>query len=450
MRLDVIEFPDEFIWGVSTASYQIEGAVSEGGRGPSIWDTFSHTPGNVANGDTGDVACDHYHRYRQDVRLMSDLGVDAYRFSVAWPRIFPEGAGRPNRTGLDFYERLVDSLLEAGISPWVCLYHWDLPQALQDRGGWTERDTVHHFGDYAETVANAIGDRVERFLMLNEPSIVALLGHLLGIHAPGKADIAAYAAATHHLNLATGEGVSRLRQLGEWQLGTVLNLEPVHGVGEDEEEVERVVNLYDAFRNRNYLDPLLLGSYPEATAPLLQPYVQGDDLAVISQPLDMLGLNLYSRVRVTADPASLVGFRQLGPPRGAARTEMNWEVYPDALYEQLLELKERYGNPPVYVTENGAAFADEPGSDGEVRDPERIRFMEMYLQAVKRALEAGVDVRGYFVWTLLDNFEWAEGYSKRFGLVYVDFETQERIPKSSFEWYRQTIRSNGFELEAVD
>lgn len=445
----MVTFPDDFTWGVSTASYQIEGAVREGGRGPSIWDTFSHTAGKVANGDTGDVACDHYHRYSEDVRLMAELGVDAYRFSVAWPRIFPAGAGRLNRAGLDFYERLVDSLLESGVTPWACLYHWDLPQALEDDGGWTNRDTVYRFADYAEAVATALGDRVQHFLMLNEPSIVALLGHLLGIHAPGKSDMSAYAAATHHLNLATGEGVSRLRQLGDWQLGTILNLEPVHGVGDDEEEIGRVVSLYDAFRNRNYLDPLLLGSYPEAISLLLQPYVQGDDLATISQPLDMLGLNLYSRVRVAADPASLVGFRQLDPPRGADRTEMNWEVYPDALFEQLLELKERYGNPPVYVTENGAAFADEPDDDGAVRDPERIRFMEMYLDAVHRALEAGVDVRGYFVWTLIDNFEWAEGYSKRFGLVYVDFDSQERVPKSSFDWYRETIRRRGFDLHAA-
>ncbi|MEX2536553.1 MAG: GH1 family beta-glucosidase [Trueperaceae bacterium] len=443
----MIEFPEEFVWGASTASYQIEGAARENGRGPSIWDTFSHTPGKVAGGDTGDVACDHYHRYREDVGLMSELGLGAYRFSVAWPRIFPSGWGRPNRKGLDFYERLVDSVLEQGITPWACLYHWDLPQAVEDSGGWTARDTAYRFADYAEVVAEALGDRVGRFLMLNEPSIVALLGHLLGIHAPGRSDIAAYAAATHHLNLATGEGVSRLRKLGDWQLGTILNLEPVHGVGEDEAEVQRVVDLYDAFRNRNYLDPLFLGSYPEATSILLQPYIRDGDLETIRQPLDMLGLNLYTRVRVTADEGSLVGFRQLDPPRGALRTEMNWEVYPNALFEQLLELKERYGNPPVYVTENGAAFADAPDRAGEVHDPERIRFMAMYLSAVRRALDAGVDVRGYFVWTLLDNFEWAEGYSKRFGLVYVDYETQERIPKSSFDWYRETIRERGFVIE---
>ena len=443
----MIEFPDDFIWGVSTASYQIEGAVREGGRGASIWDTFSHTPGKVANGDTGDVACDHYNRYQEDVRLMGELGVGAYRFSVAWPRIFPEGRGRPKRAGLDFYERLVDELLAADIAPWACLYHWDLPQALEEEGGWTNRDTVERFGDYAETVAEVLGDRVGHFLMLNEPSIVALLGHLLGIHAPGHTDIASYAAATHHLNLATGDGVRRLRALGDWQLGTILNLEPVHGVGEDEAEVQRVVTLYDAFRNRNYLDPLLLGRYPDVTEMLMQPHIRDGDMKSIEQKLDFLGLNLYSRVRVTADAASLVGFRQLDPPRGADRTEMNWEVYPEALFEQLVELMERYGNPPVYVTENGAAFADVPGADGRVLDRERIRFMEMYLHSVHRALEAGVDVRGYFVWTLLDNFEWAEGYTKRFGIVHVDFDTLVRTPKSSAHFYAEVVRSNGASLE---
>lgn len=440
----MIEFPEEFVWGASTASYQIEGAVHEDGRGVSIWDTFSHTPGKTAGGDTGDVACDHYHRYQEDVRLMAQLGLNAYRFSVAWPRVFPSGKGKPNRRGLDFYGRLVDELLEQGIDPWVCLYHWDLPQALEDEGGWTARDTVHRFVDYAEVVAQSLGDRVNNFLMLNEPSIVALLGHLLGIHAPGRSDIADYAAATHNLNLATGQGIARLSELGDWRLGTVLNLEPAHGAGEGEQE-QRVLTLYDAFRNRNYADPLFLGTYPEATAALMQPHIRDGDMEAIRQPLDMLGLNLYSRARVKADPASLVGFRLLDPPRDAERTAMNWEVYPDALYQQLVELKERYGNPPVYVTENGAAFADRREPDGRVRDPQRIAFLADYLAAIRRALDSGVDVRGYFVWSLLDNFEWAEGYDKRFGLVYVDYRSQERVTKSSFDWYRETIRNKGFE-----
>jgi beta-glucosidase len=446
----MIEFPEEFIWGASTASYQIEGAVTEDGRGASIWDMFSHTAGRTNAGDTGDVACDHYHRYREDVRLMADLGLQAYRFSVAWPRIFPGGGGRSNRKGIDFYSRLVDTLLDHGVAPWVCLYHWDLPQAIEDRGGWTSRDTVHRFADYAETVADALGDRVENFLMINEPSVVALLGHLLGVHAPGRTDMAAYAAATHHLNLAAGEGIRRLRQMGPWRLGTILNMEPVHGGGDpDNPEERRVVATYDAFRNRNYADPLLLGRYPEATEALLAPFVRDGDLETIRQPLDMLGLNLYTRARVSFDPGSLVGFRQLDPPAGAPRTAMNWEIYPRALYEQLIELKERYGNPPVFVTENGAAFADAPDQRGAVSDPRRVRFLAGYLRALHRALEEGADVRGYFVWSLMDNFEWAEGYAKRFGLVYVDYETQERLPKSSFHWYRQTIRDRGYSLQAA-
>jgi beta-glucosidase len=444
----MVQFPEEFVWGVSTAAYQIEGAVREGGRGDSIWDTFSHTPGKTAGGDTGDVACDHYHRYREDVALMADLGVQAYRFSVAWPRIFPTGKGRPNRKGLDFYGRLVDALLERGIAPWVCFYHWDLPQALEDGGGWTVRDTVHRFSDYAEVVADHLGDRVRHFLMLNEPSIVALLGHLLGMHAPGRADISSYAAATHHLNLATGQTIARLRETGEWQLGTVLNLEPVHGQGDDE-QARKVVALYDAFRNRNYADPLLFGRYPEVSSQLMQAHLRDGDLEAIRQPLDMLGLNLYGRVRVAPDEGSLFGFRQLDPPSGAPLTAMNWEVYPNALYEQLVELKERYGNPPVYITENGAAFADRTGPGGSVHDPRRIRYLARYLAAARRAMDEGADVRGYFVWSLLDNFEWAEGYDKRFGLVYVDYQTQKRTPKSSFEWYRQAIRNRGFELDDV-
>lgn len=442
----MIQFPKDFVWGVSTAAYQIEGAVQEDGRGASIWDTFSHTPGKVAGGDTGDVACDHFHRYRQDVELMAELGVDAYRFSSAWPRIFPSGKGKANRRGLDYYSRLVDALLERGIEPWLCLYHWDLPQALEDEGGWTSRDTAYRFVDYAEVVAEHLGDRVGHFLMLNEPSVVALLGHLLGIHAPGRTDIADYAAATHHLNLATGLSLTRLREMGEWRLGTVLNVEPVHGA-ENDERTDQVVALYDAFRNRNYIDPLLLGSYPEATLPLVQGYIESGDMEAIKQPLDMLGLNLYSRARVVPDQNSLVGFRQLDPPARAPRTDTNWEVYPDALFQQLIELKEHYGNPPVYVTENGAAFADRRGPDGSVDDPQRIRFLAGYLAALRRAMDAGADVRGYFVWSLLDNFEWAEGYAKRFGLVYVDYETQERVRKSSFDWFAETIGNDGFELE---
>ena len=437
-------FPNGFVWGVSTAAYQIEGAVHEGGRGASIWDTFSHTPGRVANGDTGDVACDHVHRYREDVDLMADLGVDAYRFSVAWSRLFPEGRGRPNRSGRDFYDRLIDTLLEAGVAPWICPFHWDLPQALQDRGGWSARDTVHHFTDYVAFLAEAYGDRVGHFLLINEPNVYALLGHLLGVHAPGVADVAAFGAATHHLNLATGQGIELLRSLGDWQLGTVLNLQPVHAVDGDDEGDLGAAALFDAVWNRNALDPLLRGSYPDLTHALVEPFVVDGDLDRIHQRLDLLGVNYYTRVLVRADPASLVGIAQAPVPADAETTATGWEVTPDALREQLLELKCDYGNPPVFVTENGAAFADEITPAGSVHDTARVRYLERHLAALHEALEAGADVRGYFVWSLLDNFEWTEGYQMRFGIVHVDFANQERTLKASFARFREIITDNGF------
>jgi beta-glucosidase len=439
-----IAFPHDFVWGASTASYQIEGAVREDGRGASIWDTFSHTPGKVASGHTGDVACAHYHRYREDVALMAELGLDAYRFSVAWPRLFPEGRGRPNPRGRDFYDRLIDALLDAGITPWLCLYHWDLPQALQDKGGWRRRDIVDYFADYAVYVAESYGDRVEHFLMLNEPNVVALFGHLFGIHAPGEQDITAFAAATHHQNLAQGEALVRLRELGAWQLGTVLNLQPVHPETKREEDVH-AAQLFDAVWNRNFTEPLFYGCYPEPTQAMLAPYLKDGDLERIRQPIDMLGLNLYTRHLIRADPHSLIGIAQADPPDEARLTAMGWEVYPDALFEQLMELKERYGNPVVYITENGAAFDDRLEGD-QVDDRPRIRYFQRYLHAVHRALQQGANVKGYFVWSLLDNFEWAEGYHKRFGIVYVDYATQKRIPKASFGWWQETIREGGFEL----
>jgi beta-glucosidase len=442
--MNELVFPPEFLWGASTAAYQIEGAVRADGRGVSIWDTFSHTPGKVANGDTGDVACDHYHRYPEDVALMRELGLGAYRFSSAWPRLFPEGRGRANPKGRDFYDRLVDEVLASGIAPWLCFYHWDLPQALQDKGGWANRDTVHYFLDYAAYAAETYGDRVQHFLMLNEPNVVALLGHLLGVHAPGRSDLAAFAATAHHLNLATGLGLSRLRAEGRgWQLGTVLNLQPVHPATDSEADGEAAA-IFDAVWNRLYADPLLKGAYPERVRGMLEPYLQGGDLDAIHQPLDFLGLNLYTRMRVRADPGSLVGMSQAGPEPGAELTDMGWEVYPEALYEQLMDLKDTYGNPRVYVTENGAAYPDVPDARGRVEDAARVRYFEGYLAALLRARAAGANVQGYFVWSLLDNFEWAEGYAKRFGIIHVDYATQRRTPKRSYHWLQGVIREGGF------
>ncbi len=435
------DFPPSFTWGVSTAAYQIEGAAREGGRGPSIWDVFSQTPGKVARGDTGDVACDHYHRWREDLELLRELGVGAYRFSVAWPRWQPSGRGEVNPAGRDFYERLVDGLLDIGVAPWLCLYHWDLPQALQAQGGWSRRDSVEWFGDYAASVMGVLGDRVEHVAVLNEPNVVGLLGHLLGVHAPGLTDLAAYVAATHHLNLATGDTLARLRaEHAGWRLGTILNLQPVLAESDDEPDAA-AATLLDAVWNGNHLEPLVSGRYPPATEAMMAPVVEEGDARRIRQPLDWFGLNLYSQLRVAADPASLVGLRLVDPPEAVETTAMGWEVAPEALSRQLVEAAARLGDVPIVVTENGAAYRDRPGPDLEVDDALRTRYLERHVREVQAARERGVDVRGYFVWSLLDNFEWHEGYAKRFGLVYVDYASQQRSPKRSFRWFRELIRS---------
>jgi len=435
----VAAFPPEFTWGVSTAAYQIEGAVADG-KGASIWDGFAHDAGRIVDGSDGDEACDHLARLDEDLALLARLGVGAYRFSTAWTRLFPEGGGRLRRAGLDAYERLVDGLLERGIAPWLCLYHWDLPQALQDRGGWAQRDTVHYFADYAATVAEHLGDRVRHFLMLNEPNVHAVLGHLLGVHAPGVSDPGAFAAALHHQNLATGMGLARLRDIDpSLTLGTIVNLQPVAAAAEGEEH-QRAAELLDAVWNRASLDPLLLGRYPEPAAWLLGEVADTDDLRLIRQPLDVLGVNYYSRTWVRASTTSLVGLEPVDPPPGSPTTAMGWEVAPGALTEVLAELRDAYGNPPVVITENGAAYEDLPGADGRVDDVARARYLARHLRAVQEAREAGCDVRGYFAWTLVDNFEWAEGFSKRFGLVRLERATQRRTPKRSFEVYRSLIR----------
>lgn len=440
-----VTFPQDFVWGTSMAAYQIEGAWNEDGKGPSIWDTFSHKTGKVRHGETGDVACNHYHLYKQDVALMKELGLKAYRFSTSWPRFFPEGRGKVNTKGRDFYNRLVDELLENNIEPWLCFYHWDLPQALQDKGGWVNRDIVHYFCDYASYVAEALGDRVKHFVMLNEPNVVAILGHVLGIHAPGIQDISALGAVAHHLNIATGMGLERLRsQNSSWQLGTVINLQPVEPKTDRDHDLQAAF-LFDSLWNRMFLDPLYKGQYPEMVMGMLEDHVQAGDMGQIQQPLDFLGMNLYQRVLIESDPKSLVGLRLSEPPANTELTDMGWEVYPKSLYNQLLDLKDNYGNPKVFVTENGAAFKDTP-VNGKVADRQRIHYLARHLQALRQAKDEGANVQGYFVWSLLDNFEWAEGYEKRFGIVYVDYATQKRVPKDSFYWYQQAIREGGFNL----
>ena len=433
-------FPREFLWGAATSAYQIEGATAEDGRRPSIWDTFSATPGKVHGGDTGAVACDFYHRFADDIALMRDLGLRAFRFSIAWPRVLPDGRGRVNERGLDFYDRLVDALLAAGIEPFATLYHWDLPQALEDAGGWPERATAEAFVEYADVVASRLGDRVRHWVTHNEPYCASWLGYVEGVHAPGRTSVAAGTAALHHVLLSHGLAVAALRRASPAaEVGIVLDAWPVYPASDDPDDAAAAW-LADGFRNRLFFDPVLRGSYPDDVLERLgadSPPVRADDLRVIAAPLDFLGVNSYSRNVVRAGPDG-TGPVDV-PPRDAPTTAMGWEVYPDALSEILSRLHREYGVSSLYVTENGAAFEDVWGDDGRIADHERIGYLDSYLGAVGRTIAEGVPVHGYFVWSLLDNFEWAEGYSKRFGLVYVDFETLERVPKSSFYWYRDLI-----------
>ena len=429
-------FPAEFVWGAATASYQIEGAATEDGRGESIWDRFSATPGKVRTGDTGLVACDFYHRYREDIALVRELGLDAFRFSIAWPRILPEGRGRVNQAGLDFYDRVVDELLANDIEPFVTLYHWDLPQALEDQGGWVSRETVDAFCEYAQVVAARLGDRVGRWITHNEPQVASWAGYGSGGHAPGRRSKSDASAAAHHLLLSHGRAVEILRAaVPNATVGITLNLYSVQADSDDESAAE-VARRIDGGDNRWFLDPIFRGEYPADVLELLgdaEPPVEEGDLASISTPLDFLGVNNYSRLVIGGGGKPLRN-------SNAVYTDMDWEVYPDGLYEVLIRLRDEYAVPTIYVTENGAAFGDIRGHDGEVLDPERQDYLEGYIRAVGRAVQAGVPVSGYFVWSFLDNFEWAHGYSKRFGIVYVDYPTLERVPKGSFHWYGDLIR----------
>ena len=444
----------EFTWGVATSAYQIEGAVTRDGRGPSIWDTFAHSGDHIADGSTGDEACDHYSRYAEDVALMAELGVGGYRFSIAWPRIQPEGAGQPNAAGIAFYDRLVDALLERGIDPVATLFHWDLPQALQDRGGWTNRDTALRFAEYADIVGRALGDRVRLWLTLNEPAVHTVYGHIWGMHAPGMRLFDNPFPVVHHQLLAHGLAVAALRATGNGLVGIANNYAPSWAVGSDGRQESATdadraaAAAHDVFYNRLYTDPLLLGHYPDGLDPfpgaaLLPNLIRQDDLATIAAPIDVLGVNYYSPTGVGAPwPGSPLPY-DMRLIDGYRLTHFGWPVVPDALRELLVSLRERYGErlPDIHITENGCAYEDVPGPDGTVDDGDRIAYLEAHVEAVRAAVRAGVPVRGYFVWSLMDNFEWGEGYTKRFGLVYVDFATKRRIPKASYAWYRQLIAS---------
>jgi beta-glucosidase len=433
------EFPSGFRWGVSTSAYQIEGAAGADGRGPSIWDTFARSPGRIVDGSTGDDACDHYHRYAEDVGLLAGLGVSAYRFSIAWPRVQPIGTGAANPAGLDFYDRLVDALLDRGVDPVATLFHWDLPQALEDAGGWLNRDTAHHFADYADLVAARLGDRVKLWITLNEPFIHMSLGHGTGVHAPGRALLFDAFPVAHHQLLGHGLAVSALRGRSTSPVAIANNYSPVRLAGDT--DADRAAGAaYDALHNRVFTDPLLGHGYPEGLGFDLG-VIRDGDLEVIAAPTDVLGVNYYHPTGIrAAEEGSPLPF-EIVPLAGYPRTAFDWPVAPDGLRDLLLQLRDRYGAglPPIQVTESGCAYDDVPDADGRVRDPERIAYLDGHLRAVREAIDAGVEVTGYFVWSLLDNWEWAEGFTKRFGLVHVDYATQRRTPKSSYAWFRDQV-----------
>jgi len=436
-------FPKDFAWGVSTSAYQIEGAVAEDGRKPSIWDLRCKIQGKVANGETGEIACDHYHRMPDDIAMMRDMGLMLYRFSTAWPRILPRGRGAVNQAGLDFYDRVIDRTLEAGMVPWLCLYHWDLPQALEDVGGWTNRDTAYWFADYAAVVAKRTADRVKHYITFNESSVFTVFGYTNDWAAPGVMDRPAHLKATHHVNLAHGLAVDVLRDLVPGAIiGCVHNNQEV--IPEtDTPENRAAAALLDEFWNGAFPDPQNLGHYPPMLAEMMEPYIEAGDMARICRPCDFFGLNHYGPIFCKADPKTLWGFGWGSTPEGAGdRATMGWPIFPEKFGEMLLHLHKRY-HLPIYVTENGCGnHEDAPDAKGEVDDRKRIYFLTRYISEMKAAMQKGADVRGYMVWSLMDNFEWGSGFGPRFGLVHVDFKTLKRTPKNSSKWYAELIKAS--------
>ncbi len=445
---DFISFPPDFNWGVAASAYQIEGAWNEDGKGPSVWDTFSHLTGKTHHDDTGDVAIDHYHRWKEDIQVMKSLGLKTYRFSIAWPRICPDGQpSKINQPGLDFYDRLVDELLANGIQPMPTLFHYDLPQVLQDQGGFANRDTACYFSDYAGIVASKLGDRISSWLTINEPMVFAANGHLSGEHAPGIKDIQAAIAVVHFQLLGHGLAVQAIRSAARRpvSVGIALNLSSVDPASSSPEDVE-AARLFDCMQNRSTLDPIFRGKYPEdllGLIGLLLPAMEPNDLAIISTPIDLLGINYYSRSVIKSEPG--VPFVEFAPvlPPGNAYSQM-WEIYPRGMYDILTRIHQDYHPAQILITENGIPVADALDLDGKVRDVRRIQYLQDHLIQVKNAMNDGVPVSGYFVWSLMDNFEWAFGYQMRFGLVYVDFDNLQRTVKISGEWYRRVIASHGF------
>ncbi|MBA4380314.1 MAG: beta-glucosidase [Anaerolinea sp.] len=469
--MQTLTFPKHFVWGVAASAYQIEGAWNEDGKGPSIWDTFSHTPGKITNGETGDLSIDHYHRYKEDVALMAELGIQTYRFSVAWPRVLPEGSGKVNAKGLAFYDRLVDTLLKHKIEPYLCLFHWDLPQALQDKGGWPERETAYHFAEYARIVTARLSDRVRVIMTHNEPCVAAFVGHFLGDHAPGSKDLGAAIKAQHHILLSHGLAAEAIRAEARQlvKIGITLNLNPVHPATDSKKD-RQAAQRVDAIMNRIVLDPLLKGTSPIeefALAKLLTgKVIQSGDLEKI-RALDFLGVNYYSRaVMKHSSKIPVVNVEQVHPT-GNEYSGM-WEIYPEGLHELLMRIWKDYftpsppaplptlrlrsgqasgegGMPEIMITENGVPVPDGLDFDGRIRDERRIRYLQNHIAQVHRAITDGVPVKGYFHWSLMDNFEWALGYGQRFGLVYVDYKTLKRTVKDSGRWFAKVIAENGLD-----
>ena len=445
-------FPDGFAWGAATSAYQIEGSPLADGAGPSIWHRFAHTPGQVADGATGDVACDHYRQWRGDLDLIADLGLDAYRFSIAWGRVFPKGTGVLNEPGLEFYDRLIDGLLERGIEPFPTLYHWDLPAALDDRGGWLNPDVAGWFADYADAVVQRLGDRVKNWTTLNEPWVTMHAGYVAGRHAPGHRNAYEAPRVAHHLLLAHAAGTDAARAAGAEHVGIVVNMAPYRAASEAPED-QAAAQRASAYLNGLFLDPLFLGKYPAEMPDLFGdawpewPAADLDRIAA-ARP-DFVGVNYYLRETVRDAPDAWPTRAQTVRQPQSTYTEMGWEVHPPGLADTLVGVAERYGNPPLYVTENGAAFYDPPQArNGRVADPLRVQYLRDHLAAVYDAVSRGADMRGYFAWSLLDNFEWEFGYAKRFGIVHVDFETLERTPKDSARFYAKVVRSNGASIDA--
>jgi len=437
-----IKFPHGFLWGAATASYQIEGAWNEDGKGESIWDRFSHTPGKVTKGDTGDVACDHYHRYPEDIALMRELGLKAYRFSVSWPRVFPSGAGRVNLAGLDFYDRLTDALLAANIEPFITLHHWDYPQALFEKGSWTNRDNLGYFADYSAVMAKRLGDRIQRWTTFNEPSVIAWDGYVSGEHAPGEQDPVKARQVTHNLMVAHGLAVQAIRGVDPGlEVGIVLTQWGVDPASDDPADIDAAEHVWNAGETV-FLHPIFNGHYHPETIKALDgqlPEIKSGDMTLISQKLDFLGINSYSRSVISAKEGRLEKIP------GSEYTEMGWEVCAPAFRRMLVKIHNDYRLPPIYITENGAAFKDVVAPDGKIHDERRLDYLRQHFTQVRLAMQDGVDIRGYFVWSLLDNFEWGYGFTKRFGLIRVDYDTQRRTIKDSGEWYAEVIRTNKVE-----